>query len=93
MGGQGSRSPAILLVEELEAALSSPTGAYICCVNRGVLDDALIHSIDGGLPKSQDLLEAVVRAVSLAPDAPSCWPLEEYPQVAAWPTYSSLWSY
>ncbi|QQO34300.1 hypothetical protein JJC00_00830 [Bradyrhizobium diazoefficiens] len=85
VGGQGSRSPAVLLVEELEAALRSPTGAYICCVNRGVLDDALIHSIDTGLSSSQDLLEAVVRAVSLAPDAPSCWPLEEYPVIAAWP--------
>ncbi|NTH14751.1 hypothetical protein G6L99_21780 [Agrobacterium rhizogenes] len=85
VGGQGSHSPAMLLVEELEAALASQTGAYICCVNRGVLDDALIHSIDFGLSKSQDLLEAIVRAVSLAPDAPSCWPLEEYPVVAAWP--------
>lgn len=85
VGGQGSHSPAMLLVEELEAALQSPTGAYICCVNRGVLDDALIHSIDLGLSTSQDLLEAIVRAVSLAPDAPSCWPLEEYPMVAAWP--------
>lgn len=85
VGGQGSHTPAMLLVQELEAALRSPTGAYICCVNRGVLDDALIHSIDFGLSSSQDLLEAVVRAVSLAPDAPSCWPLEEYPVIAAWP--------
>ena len=85
VGAQGSKSPAILLVEELEAALASPMGAYICCVNRGVLDDALIHSIDLGLSKSQDMLEAVVRAVSLAPDAPLCWPLEDYPVIAAWP--------
>ncbi|PAY09506.1 hypothetical protein CK489_08260 [Bradyrhizobium sp. UFLA03-84] len=85
VGGQGNHTPAMLLVQELEAALRSPAGAYICCVNRGVLDDALIHSIDFGLRSSQDLLEAVVRAVSLAPDAPSCWPLEEYPVIAAWP--------
>jgi hypothetical protein len=85
VGGHGSHTPAMLLVEELEAALQSTTGAYICCVNRGVLDDALIYSIDFGLSGSQDLLEAVVRAVSLAPDAPPCWPLEEYPVVAAWP--------
>nr|WP_249803750.1 zeta toxin family protein [Bradyrhizobium sp. 21] len=85
VGGQGNHTPAMLLVQELEAALRSPTGVYICCVNRGVLDDALIYSIDSGLSSSQDLLEAVVRAVSLAPDAPSCWPLEEYPVIAAWP--------
>ncbi|WP_245431811.1 hypothetical protein [Rhizobium sophoriradicis] len=84
VGGQGNHSPAMLLVEELRAALQSPR-AYVCCVNRGVLDDALIHSIDVGLSTSQDLLEAVVRAVSLAPDAPSCWPLEGYPMIAAWP--------
>lgn len=82
----GGRLQASLLVEELDAALSAtPQAAYLCCVNRGVLDDAMIHAIDAGLPKSQDLLEAVVRAVSLAPDAPSCWPLQDYPGVAAWP--------
>lgn len=86
VGGQGGRSPASLLVEELDAALSAaPRAAYLCCVNRGVLDDAMIHAIDSGLPKSQDLLEAVARAVSLAPDAPSCWPLQDFPGVAVWP--------
>ncbi|AZO51983.1 hypothetical protein EJ073_20450 [Mesorhizobium sp. M4B.F.Ca.ET.058.02.1.1] len=81
----GGQSAAIQLVRELEQALASRAVAYICCVNRGVLDDALIHAIDSGLDKSQELLEAVVRAVSQASGAPSCWPLEDYPDVAAWP--------
>lgn len=75
-----------LLLDELEAMRSAPdTEVYLCCVNRGVLDDALIDAIDRDLDQSRQLLEAVTRAVSLAPDAPSCWPLEAFPTVAAWP--------
>jgi hypothetical protein len=79
-------SAAQLLLDELEAMQSAPeTEAYLCCVNRGVLDDALIEAIDRGSDHSRQLLEAVTRAVSLAPDAPSCWPLDSFPAVAAWP--------
>ncbi len=85
VGGQVGQSPAELLIAELMAVLASKEGAYICCVNRGVLDDALIQSLESGLSRPQELLEAVVRAVSLAPDAPSCWPLDGYPDVAVWP--------
>ncbi len=75
-----------LLLDELEAMRSAPdTEVYLCCVNRGVLDDALIEAIDRGFDQSRQLLEAVTRAASLAPDAPSCWPLEAFPTVAAWP--------
>lgn len=84
--GHPGQSPASLLVEELDRALSDSTDAvYLCCANRGVLDDALIHAIDANLNEVQNLLEAIVRAVSLAPNAPPCWPLREYPGVAAWP--------
>ncbi|MBY5460763.1 hypothetical protein HFO89_31295 [Rhizobium leguminosarum] len=80
------RSAAQLLLDELEAMQSAPqTEAYLCCVNRGVLDDALIEAMDRGSVKSGQLLEAITRAVSLAPDAPSCWPLDLFPIVAAWP--------
>lgn len=80
------RSAAQLLLDELEGIEASGTGeAYLCCVNRGVLDDALIEAIDTDREGSQRLLEAVTRAVSLSPDAPSCWPLEGFPVVAVWP--------
>jgi hypothetical protein len=86
VGGRGGRSAAMALVDELEAAAADASPrAYLCCVNRGVLDDAMIHAIDAGLAQSRDLLEAVARAVSLAPDAPACWPLDGFPQVAVWP--------
>jgi hypothetical protein len=87
-GGLGGRSAAQSLVDELEAAVASrdlSTRAYLCCVNRGVLDDAMIHAIDSGLEHARGLLEAVARAVSLAPDAPACWPLDGYPGFAIWP--------
>ena len=86
VSGLGGRSAARSLVDELDAAAgSSSAQAYLCCVNRGVLDDAMIHAIDSGLEHARDLLEAVARAVSLAPDAPACWPLEGYPGIAVWP--------
>ncbi len=84
-GHEGSIAPA-LLIEELGRLLDGPPSqAYLCCVNRGVLDDALIHAIDSNLAKPRAILEAVTRAVSLAYDAPSCWPLEGFPSIAVWP--------
>lgn len=84
-GHEGSTAP-VLLIDELARLLNgSPTQAYLCCVNRGVLDDALIHAIDNNLEQARTLLEAITRAVSLAHDAPSCWPLDGFPSIAVWP--------
>jgi hypothetical protein len=75
----------MLLVDELDRAVTASDTAYLCCVNRGVLDDAMIHAIDNNFGGSQDLLEEIARAVSLAPNAPACWPLDGFPTVAVWP--------
>ena len=84
--GAAGKQAAQLLLEELDAVQAAgPSEAYLCCVNRGVLDDALIEAIDHGREGSRRLLEAVTRAVSLTPDAPSCWPLAGFPEVAVWP--------
>lgn len=85
VGGRGRDTPARLLIAELAAAVNAPDAVYVCCVNRGVLDDAMIHAIDEGLVETQELLEEIARAVSLAPDAPACWPLAKFPDVAIWP--------
>ena len=75
-----------MLLAELKTTLSDETGGvYLCCVNRGVLDDALIEAIDTSADSSRELLEAVSRAVGLFPDAPPCWPLPSHPAVAVWP--------
>ncbi|QIO48166.1 hypothetical protein HA464_29550 (plasmid) [Rhizobium leguminosarum bv. trifolii] len=82
----GTGKPHRLLLDELENMQSLPSGeAYLCCVNRGILDDALIEAIDNGAIEQRKLLEAITRSVSLAPEAPSCWPLQDYPEVAVWP--------
>ncbi|MDW9536253.1 hypothetical protein GOB07_09160 [Sinorhizobium meliloti] len=82
----GSGKPHRLLLEELEMMLGLPSNeAYLCCVNRGILDDALIEAIDNGLVVQRKLLEAITSSVGLAPDAPSCWPLQGFPEVAVWP--------
>ena len=86
VAGSEGRSPAKLLIEELDDALTaSSSEAYLCCVNRGILDDSLIYAIESNQVQSRQLLEAITRAVSLAPDAPSCWPLEGFASIAVWP--------
>lgn len=79
------QSPARLLLGELGDASQDKSLVYLCCVNRGVLDDALIIAHDEGLEEPKRLLEAVVEAVSLSPDAPACWPLADNPDFAVWP--------
>jgi hypothetical protein len=84
--GANGKQASQLLLDELDTVQSKGADeAYLCCVNRGILDDALIEAIDTERTGTRRLLEAITRAVSLAPDAPSCWPLMAYPEVAVWP--------
>jgi hypothetical protein len=84
--GSDGRTAAQLLLGELASALAEDsTETYLCCVNRGVLDDALIEALDTDDDKGRIVLEAVTRAVSLFPNAPACWPLQNFSQVAVWP--------
>jgi hypothetical protein len=83
--GLGIESAAQLLLSELKSAIGDEDRLYLCCVNRGVLDDALIHAIVAGLDEERALLEEIVTAASLSPDAPPCWPLKGYQAVAVWP--------
>ncbi|MFN3625304.1 MAG: hypothetical protein ACK4TP_14720 [Hyphomicrobium sp.] len=79
------QTPAQLLLSELTSIMAEPAAVYLCCVNRGVLDDALIFAHDQGFEAERNILESIVQAVSLAPDASSCWPLHGYPDLAVWP--------
>ena len=82
----GHASPASLLVDDLERALrGGPKHVYLACVNRGVLDEALIFAIDHGRAEAKAILEDIVRAVSMSLSAPSCWPLSGNAGVAIWP--------
>jgi len=79
-------SPAFLLISDLSKySADSNLGVYLACVNRGVLDDALIAAMDYGFTDVQGLLSDIVRAVGLSPTAPCCWPLERHSTVAVWP--------
>lgn len=79
------KSPAELLLEELELFCLRGGGTYIACVNRGVLDDALILATDHARAAPRALLEAITRSLAVAPDAPSCWPLLGFEQATVWP--------
>jgi hypothetical protein len=84
--GRDGIPAANLLIEELDKfVVDAGQEVYLCCVNRGILDDALIHALDNGLDASRNVLEAITRAVSLAADAPSCWPLAGFARIAVWP--------
>ena len=84
-GGE-TRSAARLLRADLARATSQDRReTYLCCVNRGVLDDALIEAIDDNDKPGSQLLEVIAQAVSLFPNVPPCWPLETFPSVAVWP--------
>ena len=79
-------SPALLLVADLARLLEEGDKTiYLACVNRGVLDDALISATESKRLPVQRLLETIVRSVGMAPDAPACWPLDNYPSVVVWP--------
>ena len=80
------KSAASLLVDDLANALvSGDQHVYLACVNRGVLDEALIHATDGRHQVPHALLESIVRAVATTSAAPPCWPLARFPAVAVWP--------
>ena len=81
-----SLSPADLLIEELRGLLDAESEViHLACVNRGVLDDALIKASDTDDSSIQLLLSKVVDCVGTGPEPISCWPLEEYPRFAIWP--------
>jgi hypothetical protein len=86
--GSTMSAPALLL-DELREVLEGPgTQIYLCCVNRGILDDALTIALEDVSKESlpvRGLLEAVTLAVSPASNAGSCWPLDSHPDVAVWP--------
>lgn len=80
------KSPADLLIEDLEKIiLDDSDQLYLACINRGILDDALIAATDGRQDDVRMVLEAIVRSVGVGIDAPECWPLEGYPVFGVWP--------
>ncbi len=80
------KSPADLLIEDLGRLVSGDLNQiYLACINRGILDDALIAATDGDQNEVRIVLEAIVRSVGVGPDTPGCWPLAGYPAFGVWP--------
>lgn len=78
-------SAASSLVADLSREILHPDDVYIACINRGVLDDALILASDAEEIDVHSLLEQIVKAVGLSFDAPSCWPMDEFDSFGVWP--------
>lgn len=84
---RGSKAtPAELLYEDLRQQLTADAGSiYVACINRGVLDDALILAAERSEPQIGNLFRQVVQSVSLRASGGPCWPLDGYPNFAVWP--------
>lgn len=79
-------TPAEHLFNDIRSLMGSQEGVvYMACVNRGVLDDALILSAERDDPEVGGLIKQVVQSASLSAKGIACWPLEEYPEFAVWP--------
>jgi hypothetical protein len=86
VGGQNGTTAAGRLLQDMaERVNASPNQFYLACVNRGILDDALILAIEQGQESGRRLLEGVVQAAATGPLSPECWPLQGFPHVAVWP--------
>ena len=81
-----STTPAEHLCNDIRSLLGQGDGhVYIACVNRGVLDDALILATERDEPEIGELVKKIVQSASLGSRGISCWPLEGYPRFAVWP--------
>jgi hypothetical protein len=79
-------TPAEHLCNDLRSLLGRQDGlVYMACVNRGVLDDALILSAERNDTEVGGLLKRVVQSASLGSKGITCWPLDGYPGFAVWP--------
>ncbi|SDD97170.1 hypothetical protein [Aquimonas voraii] len=87
-GNPGSPDlPAQLLCNDLAGLVEDNVSKriYLACINRGVLDDALILATERGDTEIGALLKQIIRSVSMAAHGVSCWPLQGYPGIAVWP--------
>lgn len=81
-----STTPAEHLCNDIRSLLEQDEGhAYMACVNRGVLDDALILATERDEPEVGELVKKLVQSASLGSKGIACWPLESYPGFAVWP--------
>lgn len=81
-----STTPAAHLCNDLGLLMGGQAGlVYIACINRGVLDDALILAAERNDREVSGLLKQVVQSASLGTKGIACWPLDGYPGFAAWP--------
>src|SRR5690606_25151277 len=79
-------TPAQHLCTDVRALLSQDDGhVYLACVNRGVLDDALILAAESQEDGVSEFIKTIVQSAALGSDGGACWPLERYPQFGVWP--------
>jgi hypothetical protein len=86
--GRPGKSPQELLLEDLEQIVINPTSneLYICCVNRGVLAEAITIAASGPYQDNTvRFLNQISLAVTSHPDSVEAWPLAEYHDVGIWP--------
>jgi hypothetical protein len=81
-------TPQELLLEDLEQIVLNPSSneLYICCVNRGVLAEAITIAASGPYQDNTvRFLNQISLAVTSHPDSVDAWPLAGYHDVGIWP--------
>jgi hypothetical protein len=81
-------TPQELLLEDLEQIVLNPSSneLYICCVNRGVLAEAITIAASGPYQDNTvRFLNQISLAVTSHPDSVDAWPLAKYHDVGIWP--------
>lgn len=80
-------SPERALAAELDSVSSNDGDLYVCCLNRGILADAVaqFRSVDGPASALSKLLNTVSAAVAQGAVPRACWPVSEGHWLAVWP--------
>jgi len=73
-----------LLLNDLRIARLDEACLYLCCVNRGILAQA-VRLKDIESKDEQFILASISEAVTIKPESIPCWPLTTDSAIAAWP--------
>lgn len=86
VGEENSKNKTESLISELEQALDlGINNIYICCLNKGILDETLNCLNNRKENRIGNILKTILSASSIKADRISCWPLEGYENIGIWP--------
>lgn len=81
-----AKNKAETLIDELECILNlDANNVYICCLNKGILDETLNYLNKEKYNKIEKILKTILSACTITAKRTQCWPLEGYKNIGIWP--------